>query len=223
VSRGIAAVLTFPRCLSPFPISLFNLLEQTTRTTMMLSSSLTTSRPLLLLLLLVPCWVSSFVPDVSRPRSSRNNKWPLSAQEGDQLSAALLSSLTSSSDLASSSTIVTSAAGPAVSLQDLQGAAARWSSILDAGAASLEQVPLELRVVALAAPLLWYVVPILRSTRKPEQATYPEQKSATYEMSQVKLPFEFGAAAFVRPLLKQTQLEFRPLQVAYDAKKGGFV
>jgi hypothetical protein len=34
--------------------------------------------------------------------------------------------------------------------------------------------------------------------------------------------FEFGDAAFVRPLLKQTQLEKRKLQVAYDANRHGY-
>jgi hypothetical protein len=55
-----------------------------------------------------------------------------------------------------------------------------------------------------------------------EQDAFPEKNAATYELSSVKLPLEFGDAAFVRPLLKQTQLEFRRLQVSYDANKHGY-
>jgi len=85
-------------------------------------------------------------------------------------------------------------------------------------------VPLELRLAVLVAPVLLYVAPWLQTSTntKPEYATYPEQKPATYELSKVAIPFEFGKAAFVRPLLKQTQLEFRRLKVVYDAKKDGF-
>jgi len=54
-----------------------------------------------------------------------------------------------------------------------------------------------------------------------EVKAYPEKYPATYDL-QGGLPFEFGDAAFVRPLLKQTQLEKRKLQVVYDAKKHGF-
>jgi len=52
--------------------------------------------------------------------------------------------------------------------------------------------------------------------------TYPEKEKATYELSKVFIPFEFGDASFVRPLLKQTQLETRKLQVVYDANKHGY-
>jgi hypothetical protein len=55
-----------------------------------------------------------------------------------------------------------------------------------------------------------------------ERVTYPESQAATYEMSKVFVPFEFGSAATVRPLLKQTQLENRRLKVVYDAKKHGW-
>lgn len=51
---------------------------------------------------------------------------------------------------------------------------------------------------------------------------YPEGQPATYEMNPNVIPFEFGEAAFVRPLLKQTQLETRPLKVVYDAKRDGY-
>lgn len=52
--------------------------------------------------------------------------------------------------------------------------------------------------------------------------TYPEGQAATYELNENVVPFEFGDAAFVRPLLKQTQLETRPLQVVYDANRDGY-
>ncbi|CAB9506130.1 TLD [Seminavis robusta] len=52
--------------------------------------------------------------------------------------------------------------------------------------------------------------------------TYPEGQAATYEMNDNVVPFEFGDAAFVRPLLKSTQLETRPLQVVYDANRDGY-
>ncbi|KAG7371396.1 TLD domain containing protein [Nitzschia inconspicua] len=54
------------------------------------------------------------------------------------------------------------------------------------------------------------------------ERTYPESNAATYELLDVGLPFEFGDAALVRPLLKQTQLEGRPLLVVYDANKHGY-
>jgi hypothetical protein len=41
-------------------------------------------------------------------------------------------------------------------------------------------------------------------------------------MNNAFIPFEFGDPAFVRPLLKQTQLEKRKLQVVYDANRHGF-
>eukprot|EP00527_Entomoneis_sp_CCMP2396_P008636 CAMPEP_0198154192 /NCGR_PEP_ID=MMETSP1443-20131203/67684_1 /TAXON_ID=186043 /ORGANISM="Entomoneis sp., Strain CCMP2396" /LENGTH=220 /DNA_ID=CAMNT_0043820819 /DNA_START=32 /DNA_END=694 /DNA_ORIENTATION=+ len=56
----------------------------------------------------------------------------------------------------------------------------------------------------------------------PTERTYPEATWATYELSNIAFPMEFGDAAFVRPLMKQTQLEYRRLQVAYDANKDGY-
>jgi len=53
---------------------------------------------------------------------------------------------------------------------------------------------------------------------------YPEQYPAAYELSDVTVPQDTrvpGAAA-VRPLLKETQLESRPLRLAYDASRHGF-
>ena len=52
--------------------------------------------------------------------------------------------------------------------------------------------------------------------------TYPEGQPATYEMLDTVVPFEFGLPSVVRPLLKQTQLENRPLKVVYDANKHGY-
>ena len=54
----------------------------------------------------------------------------------------------------------------------------------------------------------------------PEDRTYPEAKQATYDLQPGE--FGFGPEAIVRPLLKQTQLEKRKLQVVYDAKKHGW-
>lgn len=52
--------------------------------------------------------------------------------------------------------------------------------------------------------------------------SYPEGQAATYEMNDQVVPFEFGDAALVRPLLKQSQLESRALQVVYDANRDGY-
>lgn len=51
---------------------------------------------------------------------------------------------------------------------------------------------------------------------------FPEQYPATYEMSTITDSSDSKDAALVRPLLKQTQLEERPLQLAYDASKHGW-
>mmetsp|Transcript_5804 Transcript_5804/g.8652 ORF Transcript_5804/g.8652 Transcript_5804/m.8652 type:complete len:273 (-) Transcript_5804:140-958(-) len=48
----------------------------------------------------------------------------------------------------------------------------------------------------------------------------PEGKPATYDL--LPSEFGFGPEKIVRPLLKQTQLETRKLQVVYDAKKDGW-
>lgn len=60
-----------------------------------------------------------------------------------------------------------------------------------------------------------------QSSAAAEERTYPEAKPATRELLQGNL-FELGDAGFVRPLLKQTQLETRKLQVVYDANKDGY-
>lgn len=53
---------------------------------------------------------------------------------------------------------------------------------------------------------------------------YPEQYPATYELGGVTVPQDANVpgAAKVRPLLKDTQLESRPLRLAYDASLSGF-
>ena len=51
---------------------------------------------------------------------------------------------------------------------------------------------------------------------------FPEQYPATYEMSSVQVPTDSKEAALLRPLLKQTQLQERPLVLAYDASKHGW-
>jgi len=63
---------------------------------------------------------------------------------------------------------------------------------------------------------------MMQDSRSRNIVTYPEGQAATYEMNDQVVPFEFGDAAFVRPLLKQTQLETRALQVVYDANRDGY-
>jgi hypothetical protein len=60
--------------------------------------------------------------------------------------------------------------------------------------------------------------PSASSSREQE---FPEQYPATYDLSDVSL-LEFGDARTVRPLLKNTQLECRPLKVVYDANWQGY-
>ena len=60
---------------------------------------------------------------------------------------------------------------------------------------------------------------------KKRQEQYPEQYPATYEMSTCQLPEDTSNPEIqlvVRPLLKSTQLETRPLQLAYDANVHGW-
>lgn len=54
-----------------------------------------------------------------------------------------------------------------------------------------------------------------------DERTYPESKPATYDLLP-STPFEFGPTGIVRPLLLQTQLQNRPLQVVYNAQKDGW-
>lgn len=51
---------------------------------------------------------------------------------------------------------------------------------------------------------------------------FPEQYPATYEISTIRVASDTKEAAMLRPLLKQTQLEKRDLQLAYDASKHGW-
>ena len=51
---------------------------------------------------------------------------------------------------------------------------------------------------------------------------FPEQYPATYAMSATRVSSDSKEAAIVRPLLKQTQLEERRLQLAYDASRHGW-
>lgn len=51
---------------------------------------------------------------------------------------------------------------------------------------------------------------------------YPEQYPATYDMLETALESDDSAAAYVRPLLKSTQLERRPLRLVYDASRDGW-
>jgi hypothetical protein len=91
-----------------------------------------------------------------------------------------------------------------------------------------EQLPAVAGVgaTAVVAPQAFKLSKALSAEKKRQQArgerSYPESNAATYELLDVGLPFEFGVASTVRPLLKQTQLESRPLQVAYDANKHGY-
>ena len=62
-----------------------------------------------------------------------------------------------------------------------------------------------------------------KSNKQPREARYPEQYPATYGASTVRLEEDsvLEEARLVRPLLKGTQLESRPLRVAYDASSSG--
>lgn len=51
---------------------------------------------------------------------------------------------------------------------------------------------------------------------------YPEQYPAVYELSDVVVPSDTPEAQLVRPLLKQTLLEERGLQLVYDARRHGW-
>lgn len=51
---------------------------------------------------------------------------------------------------------------------------------------------------------------------------FPEQYPATYEYNEYRTWNDFGDPSIVRPLLKQTQLEKRPLTVTYDANRQGW-
>ncbi|KAG7374180.1 TLD domain containing protein [Nitzschia inconspicua] len=56
------------------------------------------------------------------------------------------------------------------------------------------------------------------------QVQYPEQYPASYEVNDIQLPEDerLSEAKLLRPLLKNTQLESRPLRLVYDAEKNGW-
>ena len=61
-----------------------------------------------------------------------------------------------------------------------------------------------------------------RSDSYEKERTYPESKPATYDISTINPLDMFNPASIVKPLLKQTQLENRKLQVIYNAQKDGW-
>ena len=82
-------------------------------------------------------------------------------------------------------------------------------------------------VLSTTTIVLKSILEIIKPTKRPERLvgsyrTYPEGQPCTYELSNTVVPFEFGKAAMVRPLLKQTQLETRRLKVVYDANRDGY-
>ena len=62
--------------------------------------------------------------------------------------------------------------------------------------------------------------PVIKREGVEEERTYPESKPATYEIG--KGGIAFAPEAIVKPLLIQTQLEKRKLQVVYNAKRDGW-
>ena len=63
-----------------------------------------------------------------------------------------------------------------------------------------------------------------KSTQSSRQSQYPEQYPATHELNEVQLEIDeqCSEAKLVRKLLKNTQLESRPLVIAYDANQLGW-
>lgn len=62
------------------------------------------------------------------------------------------------------------------------------------------------------------------SSAESRQLQYPEQYPATYETNEEIVPEDeaIPEALLVRPLLKNTQLQSRPLQLVYDANRDGW-
>ncbi|KAL7558961.1 hypothetical protein ACA910_006304 [Epithemia clementina (nom. ined.)] len=96
-----------------------------------------------------------------------------------------------------------------------------------------QSLPLAAQVAVGATPLWPVATWLVRCAQTlktiPTENTYPESVGATYELSNAAFlwenPFLGGEAALaakVRPLLKQTQLEFRPLRVVYNANRDGY-
>ena len=63
-----------------------------------------------------------------------------------------------------------------------------------------------------------------KSSSESRQVQYPEQYPATYEINEDVVPEDeaIPEALLVRPLLKNTQLQSRPLQLVYDANRDGW-
>ncbi len=63
-----------------------------------------------------------------------------------------------------------------------------------------------------------------KSNKPTRQLQYPEQYPATYERNELQLDEDekCSEAKLLRPLLKNTQLESRPLEIVYDANRAGW-
>ena len=63
-----------------------------------------------------------------------------------------------------------------------------------------------------------------KSSSQSREVQFPEQYPATYEINEEELPEDASIpeALMVRPLLKNTQLQSRPLKVVYDANRDGW-
>ena len=63
-----------------------------------------------------------------------------------------------------------------------------------------------------------------KASSSSREVQYPEQYPATYELNDVALEEDqaLPEALLSRPLLKNTQLQSRPLQLVYDANKNGW-
>jgi hypothetical protein len=62
------------------------------------------------------------------------------------------------------------------------------------------------------------------TSQSSRQVEFPEQYPATYDLNEAIVPDDGDSsdAQLVRPLLKNTQLESRPLQLVYDADRDGW-
>ena len=63
-----------------------------------------------------------------------------------------------------------------------------------------------------------------KASSSSREVQYPEQYPATYELNDAELEEDqaISESLLVRPLLKNTQLQTRPLQLVYDANKDGW-
>ena len=62
------------------------------------------------------------------------------------------------------------------------------------------------------------------SSTNSRQIQYPEQYPATYELNDEEIEEDISIpdAKLIRPLLKNTQLQSRPIQIVYDAEQDGW-